>query len=222
MYKFYIGLLDNSEEEILLPVGPEEISVTQAGNTETYSIYQFGDVVKSGNRKLLKLSISSFFPLEQGPYVMTDNLQHPSDYVNKIFSWKQRNKILTFKVTGGYYPIDRLWMMEDFEINEKAGEVGDIFYTISLTEYREFRARRVTLSGNNGNMTMAGDYQGARPVTKAVPRTYTVKSGDSLWKIAKLQLGNGNRYKEIAELNLLKNPNLIYPGQILKLPRNGV
>ncbi len=222
MYKFYIGLLDNSEEEILLPVGPEEISVTQSGNTETYSIYQFGDVVKAGNRKLLKLSIGSFFPLEQGPYVMTAKLQHPSDYVNKLYSWRQSNKILTFKVTGGYYPIDRLWMIEEFEINEKAGEVGDIFYTISLTEYREFRARRITLSKNNGNMTMEGDYQGARPVTKAVPRTYTVKSGDSLWKIAKLQLGNGNRYQEIAELNNINNPNLIYTGQILKLPRNEV
>lgn len=218
MYRFYIGLLDNSEEEILLPVNPEEISVTQSGNTESYSIYQFGEVVKGGSRKLLKLSLSSFFPIEQGPYVMTQQLQHPSDYVNKLYSWKQKNKILTLKVTGGYYPIDRLWMIEDFQINEKAGEVGDIFYTVSLTEYREFRARRMTLSGN----TMQQQYQSARPVTRAVPRTYTVKSGDSLWKIAKLQLGNGNRYQEIATLNGIKNPNLIYAGQVLKLPRNGV
>ncbi|QUI25517.1 LysM peptidoglycan-binding domain-containing protein [Vallitalea pronyensis] len=222
MYQFYIGLLDNSEEELQLPVGPEEITITQSGNTETYSIYQYGDVVKAGSRKLLKLSINSFFPLEQGPYVMTRKLQHPSDYVNKLYSWKQKNKVLTFKVTGGYYPIDRLWLMEDLEIHEKAGEVGDIFYTMSLTEYREFRARRITLSGNQGNMTIIGDYQGARPITKAVPRTYTVKSGDSLWKIAKLQLGNGNLYKEIAELNQIKNPSLIYPGQVLKMPRSGV
>lgn len=222
MYKFYIGLLDNSEEEILLPVNPEEINVTQSGSTETYNIYQFGEVVSSGDRKLLKISISSFFPLEEAPFVMTNNLEHPSVYVNKIYSWKQSNKILTFKVTGGYYPIDRLWMIEDFEITEKAGEVGDIYYTMSLTEYREFKARRITLSNNNGKMAYTKDYQGARPVTKVIPKTYIVKKGDTLWKIAKLQLGNGNLYNKIAQINNIKNPNLIYPGQKLKIPQNEV
>lgn len=222
MYKFYVGLLDGSEEEIMLPVSPEEVKVTQSGNTETYNIYQFGDVVKSGNRKLLKISISSFFPLEDAPFVVTDKLEHPSVYVNKLYSWKQNNKVLTFKVTGGYYPIDRLWMMEDFEINERAGEVGDIYFTINLTEYREFKARRVMLSGSNGKTTITKDYQSARPVTKVIPKTYIVKQGDTLWKIAKSQLGNGNLYGEIAKQNNLKNPNSIYPGQKLKMPHNEV
>ena len=48
-------------------------------------------------------------------------------------------------------------------------------------------------------------------------RTYTVKSGDSLWAIAAKQLGNGNRYKEIKSLNGLTS-DTIYAGQVLKLP----
>lgn len=48
-------------------------------------------------------------------------------------------------------------------------------------------------------------------------RTYTVKSGDSLWAIAAKQLGNGNRYKEIKSLNGLSS-DTIYAGQVLKLP----
>ena len=47
--------------------------------------------------------------------------------------------------------------------------------------------------------------------------TYTVKKGDSLWKIAKECLGNGAKYTEIATLNNIKG-NFIYAGQILKLP----
>lgn len=47
--------------------------------------------------------------------------------------------------------------------------------------------------------------------------TYTVKKGDSLWKIAKECLGNGAKYPEIATLNNIKG-NFIYEGQILKLP----
>ena len=50
--------------------------------------------------------------------------------------------------------------------------------------------------------------------------SYTVKSGDCLWNIAKKQLGDGSRWKEIYELNKdkIKNPNLIYPDQSLTLP----
>ena len=48
-------------------------------------------------------------------------------------------------------------------------------------------------------------------------RTYTVKSGDTLWGIAKKELGSGARYTEIVQLNGLKTTT-IYSGQKLKLP----
>lgn len=47
--------------------------------------------------------------------------------------------------------------------------------------------------------------------------SYTVKKGDSLWKIAKTYLGNGSKYTEIATLNNIKG-NFIYEGQVLKIP----
>lgn len=50
-----------------------------------------------------------------------------------------------------------------------------------------------------------------------VSREYTVKRGDSLWKIAQSHLGSGSRYTEIMELNGLTS-NTIHPGQVLKLP----
>lgn len=49
-------------------------------------------------------------------------------------------------------------------------------------------------------------------------KTYTVKSGDSFWRIASEQLGNGMRYGEILKLNNLKVTSIIHPGDILKLP----
>jgi len=55
---------------------------------------------------------------------------------------------------------------------------------------------------------------------KAEPRTYTVKSGDTLSKIAKQELGDGSDYMKIFEANRdqLTNPDLIKPGQVLRLP----
>ena len=50
--------------------------------------------------------------------------------------------------------------------------------------------------------------------------SYKVGPGQSLWSIAVELLGSGSRYEEILDLNpsLGRNPNLIYPGQELKLP----
>jgi nucleoid-associated protein YgaU len=51
--------------------------------------------------------------------------------------------------------------------------------------------------------------------------TYTVKPGDTLSKIAKEHLGNANAYMEIFNANQdqLTNPDLIKPGQVLKIPQ---
>lgn len=49
---------------------------------------------------------------------------------------------------------------------------------------------------------------------------YTVESGDSLSKIAKEQYGDAMKYPVIFEANqpMLKSPDLIYPGQVLRIP----
>ena len=54
----------------------------------------------------------------------------------------------------------------------------------------------------------------------AMPSSYRVRAGESLWSISSEQLGSGDRYREILDLNpeLGSDPNLIYPGMDLKLP----
>ena len=63
-----------------------------------------------------------------------------------------------------------------------------------------------------------------KPSQPANSDTYTVVSGDSLWKIASKQLGNGNRWTEIYDLNkdTVKSPSVIFVGQILKMPLTAV
>lgn len=50
---------------------------------------------------------------------------------------------------------------------------------------------------------------------------YVVKKGDTLWAIAKKYLGSGTKYPQIASENNIKNPNLIYPGQVFKITTGG-
>ena len=62
----------------------------------------------------------------------------------------------------------------------------------------------------------AANVEAAAPIADG----FRVGRGQSLWSIAEEVLGSGKRYREILELNpsLRRNPNLIYPGQQLKLP----
>ncbi|MFH1593236.1 MAG: LysM peptidoglycan-binding domain-containing protein [Candidatus Omnitrophota bacterium] len=59
-------------------------------------------------------------------------------------------------------------------------------------------------------------------VTETSPgwRTYTISKNDSLWKIAKKQLGDGKRWKEIYELNKgkIKNPDALIAGTQIIIP----
>ena len=56
----------------------------------------------------------------------------------------------------------------------------------------------------------------------ASERTYEVKAGDTLSKIAKQEYGDANQWKRIFEANkdILKDPDKIYPGQTLRIPAN--
>ncbi|MDP3046188.1 MAG: LysM peptidoglycan-binding domain-containing protein [Chloroflexota bacterium] len=73
-----------------------------------------------------------------------------------------------------------------------------------------------------GEADMAGFKRQLRAVdeAKAAARTYTVQSGDSLSAIALSVYGDAGRWPEIFEANkdLISNPNLIHPGQELRIP----
>jgi nucleoid-associated protein YgaU len=59
------------------------------------------------------------------------------------------------------------------------------------------------------------------PPSKPVERIHEVVAGESLSKIAQKYYGNGNKYMKIFEANkdILSNPDLIKPGQKLRIPQ---
>ena len=51
---------------------------------------------------------------------------------------------------------------------------------------------------------------------------YVVQKGDSLWRIAEKVLGDGRRWKELAQVNGIRNPDMIRPGQVIRMPGSSV
>jgi nucleoid-associated protein YgaU len=100
----------------------------------------------------------------------------------------------------------------------------------------EFKDGQVSLSGEAASaeamekaVLIAGNVQGVAGVAadqmQAPPQTgkveyYVIQSGDTLSAIAKKFLGNASAYPRIFEANreVIKDPNLIYPGQKIRIP----
>ena len=63
--------------------------------------------------------------------------------------------------------------------------------------------------------------QGGSSSTAASTTIYVVVSGDSLSKIAQREYGHANQWNRIYEANrdILKDPDKIYPGQKLRIPK---
>ena len=83
-------------------------------------------------------------------------------------------------------------------------------------------AEKITLALGNtvGVSTVDNQLAVAQPAPEA--KMYTVKKGDTLWKIAEENYGkgNGDKYPTIFEANkpMLTHPDKIYPGQVLRIP----
>lgn len=90
------------------------------------------------------------------------------------------------------------------------------------------REKAVLLAGNVRSVERVDDWlELVTPATAAQaaqaapqPVFYTVVSGDSLWKIASKHYGDGNKWQALFEANreVIKDPDLIYPGQQIRVP----
>lgn len=108
--------------------------------------------------------------------------------------------------------------IEDYTVEENAGEEGDYWVDIKLKEYREIGVIK-TLE-ETGKTDSDGKVEAVEtPIAEkpTVPETYTVKKDDNLCNIALKFYNDSSKYKYLAELNNIENANYIYVGQVLKL-----
>lgn len=95
---------------------------------------------------------------------------------------------------------------------------GQVTITGSTPD-QENREKIILAAGNVLGVEHVDD-QLTVEAASAEPRFYTVVKGDTLWKIAASQYGNGAKYPAIFEANkpMLSDPDKIYPGQNLRIP----
>lgn len=107
-----------------------------------------------------------------------------------------------------------------FEVREMFLDLqGDTVIAFGEVDTQEIKEKVILALGNVEGIATVDDRM---TVESPEPESqfYEVKSGDSLSKIAKEFYGDAMKYPVIFEANkpMLKDPNLIYPGQVLRIP----
>ena len=208
-------LKKSNSDKFMLPVNPESFAFTEKHNNTSVNDNSIGEVNLLGKRDLKTGTISSHFPKRDRNYANNSGRQAPYTYINKLLSWKSSGKPIQLIITGT--KINFQVTIETLKYGEQDG-TGDVYYDLTLKEYRAVEIKKTKLKKKK--KTTKKKNKPKRPAAKKKTKTYTVKSGDCLWNIAKKFYGNGAQYTKIYNANKgkIKNPNLIYPGQVLTIP----
>lgn len=217
-YAIYLSY-NNQEEGFPIPVLPGEIEITNEGNTTKYEISGGGEISVIKSPSLAVYKFSSIFPVGDLPFT-TDIVFEPSYYVDLILKWMETKRPIRFVFTGKTFDINEAVSIESFEWKEAAGSPGLIEYELELKQYLFYRAQKVVVKKSTSKSKTTTKTSKSRPNDKQKPKTYKLKPGDTLAKVAKKVLGNSGRWKEIQKLNGIKDSELksLKMGRLLKIP----
>lgn len=218
-YYFYLG-------KLLLPVTPEKLDLKIKNNNKTMQLINFSEINILKSAGLTEISFDALLPNVKYPFAIYKNgFQKAKYYLEELEKLKISTKpfqfIVTRKKTTGevLYDTNMKVSLEEYSISEQASLGLDNKVSIKLKQYRDYSTKTIKISINQQKVTAT--QQNNRESNNApTAQTYTVVRGDCLWNIAKKYYGNGSSYTKIYNANRdkIKNPNLIYPGQILTIP----
>jgi nucleoid-associated protein YgaU len=197
-----------------LPVNPAELTVKYQGNNQVTEVVKLGQINILRDRKLAALSLDCLLPGDDYYPFVTGQWRPPEQIVKYFRDALEEKRPLRFVVSE--FSLNMQMSVESVSEQRVAGDHESIMCSLSLLQYRSYAASVLVIKPT---ATASGaSSKGKRESNKSPGSTYTVKSGDSFWRIAQQQLGDGSRYGEVASLNGMTAASVIHPGDILKLP----
>lgn len=214
MYDFYL-------DKLLLPIAPSEDQIKVQDRDQTIDLID-GRVMSIPRKPGLR-TISFEFDLLHSELAITNGrYATPRQVLDKLENLKNNEKSFQFIIVrkdpiGNRRDDTNLTVtIIDYTIKESAENDSDYKVSLQLREFPNISSKTIRIS--NGQAIVTTTTNSNRWETTGVPKTYTVKKGDTIQNIGRTIYNNGNAYKQIMVNNGITNPNSIYVGQVLSLP----
>lgn len=221
-YYFYLG-------NTLLPVAPQKLQLKIDNANKTHTLINEGEINVLKTPGLTDIEFDALLPNVKYPFATyKSGFKRAKTFLQKLEDLKVGKKKFQFIVTRTLpngkmlFDTNMKVSLESYTIKEDAKNYGqDVMVTIKLKQYRDYGTKtcNVTFASTKPKVTVTTP-RAAETAPKPQNQTYTVVKGDCLWNIAKKFYGNGSKYTVIYNANRdkIKNPNLIYVGQVLTIP----
>lgn len=239
-YHFFIGDLE-------MPYAPSELKVTIGSNNKTVDLINGNEINILKNPKLTEIEFDIELPRgRQYPFANTlRSSKTYTDYFEQLMLNKTPTKLVitrpnpTIKtgIGGTIKDFESTVLtvsLEGYTIKEDAENAYDMTISLKFKEYVSYGNVKSTVVVNNNSNTNTGNKVTVSTPTKPVTsnKSYTVKSGDCLWNIARSFYGDSTKWtviynanKSIIESTAKKygkasssNGHWIYPGTVLTIP----
>ena len=237
-YNFYFAY---GSDVLTFPITPGELTISVGSNNQVITLINEGDINILKSPSLTEVSFEARFPMRKYPYS-----RNPSDfqtYFDKFKELKEDKQSFRFIVVRTTPNDKRLWdtnllvALEDFKISESADEGDDVLISFKLKQYKEYGVKTlpnsyIKTTTSTSNKKRSTSNAPSKVENKSTAKTYTIKSGDCLWNIAKYYYGSGTKWtiiynanKSVIESTAKKygknsssNGHWIFPGTELTIP----
>lgn len=148
MAKNNFGLFFSRDSTVIrLPVNPEKLPVTRETDNGDYNVLGIGQIMVPRTPKLRTVTISSFFPGRVFPGVLTSGAFQPPAFYISFFESAMEDKAPILYTPVRFYEDGESFsggdtgmacLVTGLETEERGAETGDFYYTLTLTEYRDY------------------------------------------------------------------------------------
>lgn len=213
-YEFYFII---GKTRVTLPITPGELKISSGSNNETVTLINEGEVNLLKSPSLMEVEFEARFPMRKFPYSRDPN---PFDEYFNLFTSAKENKqpvrfnvirttpkgVATWGTTATTENLDaNLYSIEELATNESADEGDDVLVEFKLKKYKTYGIKKlpteVPATTSTANEIRSEETSPKATADASKSESYTIKSGDCLWAIAKKFYGNGAEWKKIYEAN---------------------
>ena len=196
---------ENEETQIMLvnahgngsfmfPSVPASVQVNESTKYQNYDTIGLGSLMIPKGTNVGTISFSGTFfgeSRKESAVVQRENYKTPEKCREQLEKWIEKGTVLLIAITtGSGTRIISNVTIQSFNW-EAAGAHGDYNYSITFAKYKAVLINTVKIKKPSKSSESSSNSG----------KTYVIKAGDSLWKIAQKKLGNANRYNEIYLLN---------------------